>query len=82
MYKEGEAIQYVIFLKHNSVFLQLTYIIIGHVESIPTMQFFTGIFRKYSVNILYAVIDCVCRGIPKYSIVRYSFMCSIENKTF
>ena len=38
---------------------------IRHVDNIPTMQFFTGISKKYSVKIIYAIIDWVCLGILK-----------------
>ena len=37
--------------------------VIGHVNNIPTMQFFTGLhwnFQKYSLKIIYAIIDLVC----------------------
>ena len=31
----------------------------GHANNSPTMQFSAGISRKYSVRILYAIIECV-----------------------
>ena len=57
----------------------------GHVNNIPTMQSFTGIFRiNYSVNIIYAaIIDCVCLGFPKVCAVWYSLTMghgSVHNK--
>ena len=38
---------------------------IGHVNNIPTMQLFHKNFQKYSVRIIYAIIDRVCLGIRK-----------------
>ena len=41
-------------------------LLIGHVNNIPTTQFFTGISKNtLSKKILDAIIDWVCLGIPE-----------------
>ena len=39
--------------------------LIGHVNNIPKMQFFTGISGNTQSKSYYAVIDRVCLGFPK-----------------
>ena len=41
---------------------------IGHVNNIPTVQFFTG-FSRNTQSKSYAIIDWVCPGFPKWCIV-------------
>ena len=38
---------------------------IEHVNNIPTMQSFHCNFQKYSVKIIYAIIDWMCLEFPK-----------------
>ena len=55
---------------------------IRHVKNIPHNAMFHWNFQKYSVRVLYAIIDWVCRGIPKWCIVGYSLTCPILNFHF
>mgnify|MGYP001803723879 CR=1 FL=1 len=47
------------------ILFNVPFTLIRHVNNIPTMQFFCWNFQKYSVKIIYAIIDRVCLGIPK-----------------
>ena len=44
----------------------------GHVNNIPTIQFFRWNSQKYTIKILCAIIDRVRLGIPDRCIVGYS----------
>ena len=47
-----------------SIYIHVDYPI-EYVDNIPTMQFFHWNFQKYSVKVIYAIIDWVCLGFPK-----------------
>ena len=55
---------------------QRSILTVGHVDNIPTMQFFAGISRNTQSK-SYAIIDGVCPEISNRRIVGYSLTCRI-----